>query len=186
MANVHTLGSEKILNIQLVKFQLFYLLVKWFPNPQLLWVARYFEGISVVKRLSQCSLKHRFSILKGIQKAGGIVSKLNFNHVLSAELLLIISPERANCRQIMRSSVFLQMSFLFFKQFLKLYTALAKLQNNQERGSFVNKNKLHLNNRQTFPTISSFSHSLVIIEQKKMFYVVVLIFCFCFYLSNAS
>ena len=25
-------NSKKILNIQLVKFQLFYLLVKWFPN----------------------------------------------------------------------------------------------------------------------------------------------------------
>ena len=33
-------------------------------------------------------------------------------------------------RQSMRSSVCLQMSFLFFKQFLKLYIALPKLQNN--------------------------------------------------------
>ena len=33
IASLHTFGSEKILNIQLVKFQLFYLLVKWFPNP---------------------------------------------------------------------------------------------------------------------------------------------------------
>ena len=123
-------------------------------------------------------LHGKFSILKGIQKAGGIVSKLNFNHVLSAGLLLIISPDRADCRRSMRSSVLLQMSFLFFKQFLKLYIALAKLQNNQERGSFVNKNKLHLNNSQTCPTIFPFSHSLVIIEQKKMFFVVVLIFNF--------
>ena len=33
--------------------------------------------------------------------------------------LIIISPDRANCRQSMRISVFLQMSFLFFKRFLQ-------------------------------------------------------------------
>ena len=49
-------NSKKILNIQLVKFQLCYLLVKWFPNSTVavvdrwaLW--RYPSGKTIVSRL---------------------------------------------------------------------------------------------------------------------------------------
>ena len=54
-------NSEKILNMQLVKFQLFYLLFKWFPNSTVAVVdpAGHSEGIQVAKRLSQGSLKHK-------------------------------------------------------------------------------------------------------------------------------
>ena len=66
----------------------------------------------------------------------------------------------------------------FSNNFYNLYIGLPKLQNNQERGSFVSQIKLHLNKRETCPTIFSTSYSYVVIKQKKMFFVVVLMFLF--------